>query len=205
MPPRPPRLKIARRFGTALPGLTRKDHERRPTPPGQHGASASRRRKTSEYRRRLEEKQKVRFNYGVSERQLRRLFEIASGRPGRTGDILLALLESRLDNIVFRLGFAPTIPAARQLVVHGHVLVDGRRVDRPSYRPEPGQQIALAAKAREIPAVVESVTSGPRVRVPSFLALDPDDSCTGRVLSTPLRHDVSLVVNETAIVEFYAR
>ena len=109
MPVRGPRLKIVRRFGTQLPGLTRKDGERRPYPPGQHGpASGQRRRKTTLFRRRLEEKQKVRFNYGVTERQLERYMARAVTMPGVTGHNLLALLERRLDNVVFRLGFAPT-------------------------------------------------------------------------------------------------
>src|SRR5690606_8437524 len=108
MPAPRPRLKIVRRLGVQLPGLTRKDAERRPSPPGQHGANPGRRKKSA-YRRRLEEKQKVRFNYGVSESQLRRTFSAAQKDPGKTGDNMLARLERRLSNIVFRLGFAPTI------------------------------------------------------------------------------------------------
>ena len=121
-----PRLKILRRLGIPLPGLTRKDGERRPYPPGAHGQKPVRRKK-HDFRRQLEEKQKVRFHYGVTETQLRRALETATRLPGNTGDNLLALLERRLSNVVFRLGFAPTIPAARQLVSHGHVHLDGRR------------------------------------------------------------------------------
>jgi ribosomal protein S4 len=116
MPKSRPRLKIIRRFGVQLPGLTRKSAEKKPYPPGQHGQSQTKRRKTSEFRRLLEEKQKVRFNYGVSEGQIRRYLALARKMPGRTGDNLLAVLERRLDNVVFRMGYAPTIPAARQLV-----------------------------------------------------------------------------------------
>ena len=199
-----PRLKIVRRLGVQLPGLTRKDGERRPTQPGQHGHTGGRRKK-SLFRKRLEEKQKVRFNYGVTEGQMRRYMAEANGMPGVTGHNFLALLERRLDNVVFRLGLAPTIPAARQLVSHGHVLVNGRRVDRPSFLAEPGMTVSLAPKAREVPGVLASVERGPQVKLPGYLALDPDDRFTGRVLSAPQRHDVPFVVEESAIVEHYAR
>ena len=199
-----PRLKILRRLGVQLPGLTRKDGERRPTAPGQHGPTGGRRKK-SLFRRRLEEKQKVRFNYGVTEGQMRRYMATANGMPGVTGHNFLALLERRLDNVVFRLGFAPTIPAARQLVTHGHVLVNGRRVDRPSFLTEPGMTVSLGEKAREFAGVLAAVERGPQVKIPGYLALDPDSRFTGRVLAPPQRHDVPFVVEESAIVEHYAR
>jgi small subunit ribosomal protein S4 len=199
-----PRLKILRRLGVQLPGLTRKDGERRPTSPGQHGPTGGRRKK-SLFRRRLEEKQKVRFNYGVTEGQMRRYMAAASGMPGITGHNFLALLERRLDNVIFRLGFAPTIPAARQLVSHGHVLVDGRRVDRPSFQVTSGMTVSLGPRSREVPGVLAAVERGPQVRLPSFLALDPDDRFTGRVLSLPQRHDVPFAVEDRSIVEHYAR
>src|SRR5438046_3032081 len=127
MPKSRPRLKIIRRFGIQLPGLTRKSAEKKPYPPGQHGQSTAKRRKTSEYRRLLEEKQKVRFNYGVSEGQLRRYMGIARKMPGKTGDNLLAVLERRLDNVVFRMGFAqcPCSGAAgpRSPIVEAHLLL----------------------------------------------------------------------------------
>jgi len=199
-----PRLKIVRRLGVQLPGLTRKDGERRPTPPGQHGPTGGRRKK-SLFRKRLEEKQKVRFNYGVTEAQMRRYMATANGMPGVTGHNFLALLERRLDNVVFRLGFAPTIPAARQLVSHGHVQVDGRRVDRPSFQLASGMTVTLGEKAREFAAVLASVERGPMVRLPGYLAMDPDDRFSGRVLSLPQRHDVPFAVEESSIVEHYAR
>lgn len=204
MPPRKPRLKAIRRLGTPLPGLTRKDAGRKPYPPGQHGRSAARRRK-SEYRRQLEEKQKIRLHYGVGESQLRRYLTTALGQSGVTGETLLALLERRLDNVVFRLGFAPTIPSARQLVSHGHVQVNGRRLDRASYLVEPGDTISLASRVRELPVVVDSVARGPEVKLPGFLALDPSEPFTGRVLGTPARSDVPFIVEDAAVVEFYAR
>lgn len=199
-----PRVKVIRRLGTPLPGLTQKQADRKPYPPGEHGVSPRRRRK-SEYRERLEEKQKLRFNYGVNERQLRNYFEQAKKRREATGDALLELLERRLDNVVFRLGFTRTIPAGRQLVVHGHVLVNGARLDRPGYAVEVGDTVSLTERARKNPHVQEAVDHGPQVALPSYLDLDPDDPGTGRVVDTPSRTDVPFVVNEASIVEFYAR
>lgn len=203
MPTQGPRLKKIRRLGTPLPELTRKRADDNPTPPGQHGANA--RRRKSAYRLRLEEKQKLRWNYGVSERQLRRYFERAVRAGGVTGNQLLALLERRLDNVVFRLGFAPTIPAARQLVGHGHIRVNGQRVDRAASLVSPGDVVAVGERGRKIPDVVAATERGPEVRLPGWLALDPDDRFTGRAVGTPGREDVPFVVDEAAIVEFYAR
>ena len=206
MPKSRPRLKIIRRFGVQLPGLTRKSADKKPYPPGQHGQAKTGRRKTSEYRRLLEEKQKVRFNYGVSEGQLRRYMALARKLPGRTGDNLLAILERRLDNIVFRMGFAPTIPAARQLVSHGNVRVNGKRVDRPSYLTESGDEVAIApGKTRERVGILEAVERGPQLRLPSYIAMDPSDKFAGRVIGTPMRGDGPFPINGQAIVEFYAR
>jgi len=199
-----PRVKILRRLGTQLPGLTPKDGDRRSYPPGEHGPGRRRRRK-SEYRERLEEKQKVRFNYGLKEKQLRRYFERARQSKKATGTALLELLERRLDSVVFRLGFARTIPAARQLVVHGHIRVNGAKVDRPGYEVESGDEIAVAEKMRNNVHIEESTDAGPRVTLPSYLNLDPDDPCVGRVVDSPMREDVPVLVDEAAIVEFYAR
>jgi small subunit ribosomal protein S4 len=189
------RLKRVRRLGTPLPGLTRK--EARPR------AASGRPRRPGDYRRRLEEKQKVRLHYGISEGQMRRAFAHALRAAGPTGDALLAGLERRLDSVVFRLGFAPTIRAARQLVAHGHVRVDGARVDRPDLRLRPGQEVALLDRARAIPDVAAALEKGPEVRMPGFLALR--EPHRGRVVATPSRSDVPFLVDEAAIVEFYAR
>src|SRR5215212_4493172 len=206
MPKSRPRLKIIRRFGVQLPGLTRKSAEKKPYPPGQHGQSQTKRRKTSEFRRLLEEKQKVRFNYGVSEGQLRRYLGLARKMAGRTGDNLLAVLERRLDNVVFRMGFAPTIPAARQLVSHGNIRVNGKKVDRPSYLAESGDVIAVApGKTRERAQLMENVERGPQLRLPSYVAMDPSDKFSGRVIGSPMKGDVPFPVNASALVEFYAR
>ena len=158
------------------------------------------------FRRLLEEKQKVRFNYGVSEGQLRRYMGIARKMPGKTGDNLLAVLERRLDNVVFRMGFAPTIPGARQLVSHGNVRVNGKRNDRPSYLAESGDEISIApGKTRERVQLIENVERGPQLRLPSYVAMDPADKFAGRVIGTPMRQDVPFPVNGQSIVEFYAR
>ncbi len=147
-----PRVKVMRKLGTELPGLSPKKTERRPYPPGQHGQA---RKKLSEYAVRLMEKQKVRLNYGVSERQLRHLMHEAKGTKGATGNKLIELLERRLDNVVFRAGFARTIPSARQLVNHGHVLVNGKRVDIASYRIAKGDVVSIRER-KKIMQTVES-------------------------------------------------
>ncbi len=199
MPARGPRMKLIRRLGTPLPGLTRKA----PKESGQ--AARAVRRRTSPYRARLIEKQKVRFHYGVSERQLRVYFERARRLHGPTGINLLGLLERRLDNVVFRLGLAPTIPAARQLVAHGHIRVNDRRVDRPAFTTAVGDVVAASTRARAIAAVQDAAALGPEVRLPPWLARDLDDAFAGRVVGVPGRPDVPFIVNEAAIVEFYAR
>ncbi len=197
-----PRLKKIRRLGTDIPGLTRKRADKRPYPPGQHGQNQ--RRKKSEYRRRLEEKQKVRLNYGLSESQLRRYFANASRIEGVTGENLFAALELRLSNVVFRSGMAPTGPAARQLVSHGHVYVNGKRVDRPGYPCKVGDVIELSEKLRGNNDVETSTERGPMVTLPSYLSRS-DDGFLCRVTTQPLRTDVPFIVDDRAIVEFYAR
>jgi small subunit ribosomal protein S4 len=201
---RAPRLKTIRRLGTPLPGLTRKEVEATPAVRGARG-QVRRRQQKSAYRRRLEEKQKIRFHYGITETQVRRYLAEAVRQRGVTGDVFLSLLEHRLDNVVFRLGLAPTIPAARQAVAHGHVLVDGKRVDRAAYRVEEGERVELSARARSIPAIAEAARQGPEVRLPSYLARNPDDPLVGRVTGTAAREDIPVDVDATSIVEFYAR
>lgn len=198
-----PRLKKIRRLGTDIPGLTRKRTDRRPYPPGQHGQTRQR-RKISEYRRRLEEKQKVKLNYNLSERQMRRCFRKAAHSDGVTGDALFMMLEKRLSNAVFRSGMAVTERAARQLVSHGHVLVDGRRVDRPSYLLSVGQTVELAEKMRANVQVLESVQRPPQVQLPSYIART-DEGFWFRIQSEPVRDDVPFIVDDRAIIEFYAR
>jgi small subunit ribosomal protein S4 len=195
-----PRLKKVRALGVSLPGLTRKVSERRPYPPGQHGQA---RRKLSDYAVRLREKQKLRFNYGLTERQLRILVDEARHLPGVTGEVILELLERRLDNVVWRAGFAATIPAARQLVSHGHVRVNGRRLDIPSVRLSPGDTVSLRDGSRENAHVKDSLSAAESVR-PAWLTWDePARAATMRALPDPA--SVLLEVNTQHVVEFYSR
>jgi small subunit ribosomal protein S4 len=198
---RGPRLKKVRRFQVALPGLTQKNGEKRPYPPGQHGPG--RQGKLSDYRVRLEEKQKIRFNYGISERQLRRYYRKAAKTKGDTGALLLQMLESRLDNAVFRAGFAPTLPAARQLVTHGHVLVNNRKLDIASYALSPGDRFSLLDASRKIPMVEHSLKNR-ALEIPSYLDFD-EGECVATFKDTPLREDVPVEVQEQLVIEFYSR
>ncbi|MGB3404353.1 MAG: 30S ribosomal protein S4 [Microcoleaceae cyanobacterium] len=196
---RGPRLRIVRRLGD-LPGLSRKS-PRRSYPPGQHGQA---RRKRSEYAIRLEEKQKLRFNYGLSERQLVRYVKKARRAQGSTGQVLLQLLEMRLDNTVFRLGMAPTIPAARQLVNHGHVTVNERRVDIASYQCRPGDVIGVRNQEKSREMVKLNLQYPGLANVPSHLELDKD-KLTGKVNSIIEREWIALQINELLVVEYYSR
>lgn len=198
-----PRRRIVRRLGTRLDGLTRKEAGDRAYPPGQHGRTATRRRLSS-YGVRQQEKQKLRYYYGVSEGQLRRYFERAVRQAGPTGTNLLALLERRLDNIVFRLGLAPTIPAARQLVTHGHVDVNGRRVTAPGLEVETGDEIRARERSRRIPLIAQGAESGPSVTMPGYLRRS-DDHYGGTITGDPRREDTPIDLQESLVVEFYAR
>jgi small subunit ribosomal protein S4 len=196
-----PRLKRMRGLGMDLPGLSRKSIADRPYPPGQHGNSR-RRRKDSEYKKQLVEKQKLRFNYGVHERHLRKLMTEAR-RFGDTGTKLLELLESRLDSVAFRAGFAATIPGARQLVNHGHVTVDGRKMDIASYRVKVGEQIALAPKARNFKPVEES-WKHPAHERPNWLVCDAQDM-SAQLSSIPSKDTLLFPIDINLVLEFYAK
>ena len=192
-------LRITRRLGE-LPGLTRKSTKRN-SRPGQHGDQA---RKPSEYAIRLEEKQKLRFNYGVTEKQLLRYVRDARRIKGSTGEALLQLLEMRLDNIVFRLGMAPTIPAARQLVNHGHICVEGKRVSIPSYQCQAGETISIRSNPRS-KQLVESYLAFPGLaNIPSHLEFDKG-TLKGKINGIIERDWVALQLNELLIVEYYSR
>lgn len=193
------RLRITRRLGE-LPGLTRKS-ARREYPPGQHGQG---RRKRSEYAIRLEEKQKLRFNYGVTEKQLVRYVRKARRASGSTGQSILQLLEMRLDNTVFRLGMAGTIPAARQLVNHGHITVNGRVVDIPSYQCRPGDEIAARDRDRSKNLVKANMEFPGLANIPSHLTFDKD-KLTGKVNGVIEREWIALQINELLVVEYYSR
>ncbi len=178
--------------------------ERRPFPPGQHGQSTSRRRKVSEYAKQLREKQKIKRMYGVSERQFRNTFEKVSSLPGITGHNLLAALESRLDNMVYRMGFAASRKAARQLIGHRHVEINGKTVDIPSFQVQPGQEIRVRQHARENVGIQASLEQSARGQVPSWLAVDKD-TFSGRMLERPQRASIPIAAQEQLVVELYSK
>jgi small subunit ribosomal protein S4 len=195
-----PLTKKSRRLGVDLIGED-KAYERRPYPPGQHGRA---RQKESEYRLQLHEKQKARYTYGVLEKQFRRYYEEANRRQGRTGDVLLQLLESRLDNVVYRSGLARTRRHARQLVVHGHFLVNGRKVNVPSYQVALHDVIDVKDKSKETtPFIIARETHGDR-GVPAWLEVIPNAM---RILvhQLPSRQQIDTPVQEQLIVEFYSK
>jgi small subunit ribosomal protein S4 len=178
--------------------------DRRTYPPGQHGPAQARRRKQSEYATQLREKQKVKRIYGLHEKQFRNLFEKAVTQPGVTGANLLINLETRLDNIVYRLGVASSRNQARQLVRHRHVEVNGRTVDVPSYHVRAGDEIAVKAADREMLSIQEALSARMRASTPEWLALD-EKNRVGRVIRTPERQDIQLAVQEQLIVELYSK
>jgi small subunit ribosomal protein S4 len=204
---RGPREKLERRLGVDL-GLKGERRlagksalERRPYPPGQHG---QRRSKLSEYGQQLQEKQKAKFMYGVSEKQFRSLFKEANRREGNTGEILIQLLEQRLDNVVYRMGFATTRAFARQLVNHGHVLVDGKRVDIPSYRVKPGQKIEIREKSKNNPQIQRSIELTNQTGMVDWVDVDKE-KLFGIFTRIPEREEISIPVEERLIVELYSK
>ncbi|MDZ5712490.1 30S ribosomal protein S4 [Jeotgalibacillus haloalkalitolerans] len=194
-----PSWKLSRRLGVSLSG-TGKELEKRPYAPGPHGPTQ--RKKLSEYGLQLQEKQKLRHTYGVTERQFRNLFDKAGKLPGRHGDNFMILLETRLDNLVYRLGLARTRRQARQLVNHGHILVDGSRVDIPSYSVKPGQSISLREKSQKLNIVQEAVELNSFT--PEYVSFDAD-KLEGTFTRFPERNELAADINEALIVEFYSR
>ncbi len=175
--------------------------ERRSYPPGQHGQGRS---KSTEYSLQLREKQKLKRIYGVLERQFRRVFALAERRRGITGENLLLLLESRLDNMIYRMGFAPSRSEARQLVRHGHFLVNQRRVTIPSYLVKPGDEVLVRESSRKIVRIQESLELAQRRGVPEWLEVNKD-TFAGRVRALPTRAELTLPINEQLIVELYSK
>ena len=167
-------------------------------------ANANNRKKVSEYGMQLKEKQKLKFIYGVLEKQFRGYFKRAKAMPGVTGDNLMQILESRLDNVVFRLGFAKTRKEARQIVTHGHIHVNGRRVDIPSFRVRPGDLVSVAPKAKELLVIKSALVSNEGVQVPAWLEVDIE-KLQGSVLTLPERDQIDLDINEQLIVELYSK
>lgn len=196
-----PKHRMCRRVGQALCGSPKCPALKRPYPPGVHGRRP--RRRPSEYGLQILEKQKLKYLYGVNERQLRRYLKAARRTAGQTGERLLQILECRLDNIVYRLGFAQTLPGARQLVTHGHIEVNGRRVNIPSYIVEVGEQVGLREKSRQLAVVIESLETR-AAHVPDYLELDVE-SRSGRLLRIPSKDEIPVPVDDSLVIEFYAR
>ena len=197
-----PKTKISRRLGALIIGSP-KAFERRSYPPGMHGQKGSR-RKLSEYALALAEKQKLRHQYGVMERQFRRYFQLASARRGVTGEILLQLLETRLDNVVYRLGFAKTRAGARQMVSHGHVLLNGRKLDCSSATLRAGDKISIKDNAGARRLAAKNLEQTQIVNVPEWLTADKDNF-SGEILRLPTRYEINPVANEQLVVELYSR
>ncbi len=195
-----PKTKIARKFGEPIYGedkvLAKKNY-----PPGQHGAN--RRRKTSEYGQQLREKQKAKYTYGVLERQFRNLFEHAARTKGITGEVLLQLLESRLDNVVYRLGLAASRPAARQLVLHKHICVNGKPVNIPSYRVVPGDVVTVREKSKNLEVITDCVVGFNHSKYP-WIEWD-EQIKGGKFLHLPERADIPETIKEQLIVELYSK
>lgn len=196
-----PRLKVLRALGVDLPGLSRKSMQERNQPPGQHGARKIAGKKSG-YGLQLMEKQKLRFNYGVSEKQIRRLFSEAKADKAPTGSKLLELLERRLDNVVFRAGFAPTIVAARQLVSHRHVRLNGRPVSIASIRVRPGDTVSLGEKGRAIPMVRECLEE-PALTRPEWLSFN-ENGPSATITRVPDASEVPFPIEVQHVVEYYA-
>ena len=194
-----PSTKIARKFGEPIFG-TDKDFEKRNYPPGQHGL-ASKRKKKSEYGIQLKEKQKVKYTYGLLERQFRNLYERASRMKGQKGENLIILLESRLDNIVYRMGVAPTRAAARQLVNHAHITLNGVVCNIPSAHVKPGDVVAVRERSKSLEVITNSVASAAKY---SWIEFDAK-TLTGKYLNTPVRTEIPETINEQLIVELYSK
>jgi len=195
-----PKTRIARKFGEAIFGpdkvLSKKNY-----PPGQHGAN--KRRKTSEYGIQLREKQKAKYTYGILEKQFRNLFEKASRTKGIKGEVLLQLLEARLDNVVYRLGMAPTRAAARQLVSHKHIIVDGKVVNIPSFSVKPGQIVGVREKAKSLEVIADALSGFNHSKYP-WIEWD-EASKSGKFLHLPERADIPENIKEQLIVELYSK
>ena len=194
-----PSTKIARKFGEPIFGADR-NFEKRNYPPGQHGL-ASKRKKKSEYGTQLKEKQKVKYTYGLLEKQFRNLYEKASRMKGQKGENLIILLESRLDNLVYRMGIAPTRAAARQLVSHAHITLNGAVCNIPSAHVKPGDVIAVRERSKSLEVITNSVASAAKY---SWIEFDAK-TLTGKYLNVPVRTEIPETINEQLIVELYSK
>jgi small subunit ribosomal protein S4 len=196
-----PKTRIARKFGEPIYGPD-KHFEKKNFPPGQHGQT-KKRKKSSEYGIQLMEKQKAKYTYGVLERQFAKMFEKAQRAKGVTGEVLLQLLESRLDNVVFRFGISPSRAGARQLVSHGHIIINGQVVNIPSYSVKPGEVIGVREKSKSLEIISNSLGSSKRSKY-SWLEWD-SDVLSGKFLNVPERTDIPENIKEQLIVELYSK
>ena len=195
-----PSTKIARKFGEPIYGAD-KYYEKRNFPPGQHGAARKRGRKTTEYGNQLKEKQKVKYMYGVLERQFRNTYDKASRMAGQKGENLIFLLESLLDNIVYRLGIAPTRAAARQLVLHRHITLNGAICNIPSAQVKAGDVVAVRERSKSLEVIQNSIASASKY---SWLEFDAN-TLTGKYLNVPTREEIPENINEQLIVDLYSK
>lgn len=195
------KVRLSRALGVALTPKAARLMERRPTRPGQHGRGRTR---DTDYKTRLLEKQRLRAQYNITERQLRRAMKQAVRHAGRTGETLLSDLETRLDNIVLRAGFAPTIYQARQAVTHGHIRVDTRKVDVPAYRLRPGQVIEVAERSKGKTPFLIAATGEYAAQHPPYLQVD-QDTLRAQLIRRPTRPEIPVICDEQLVVEYYAR
>ncbi|MEW1958499.1 30S ribosomal protein S4 [Kineococcus sp. NPDC059986] len=197
-----PKVRISRALGVALTPKAARFMDRRPYPPGMHGRKQ---KKASDYATQLREKQRLRYQYDVSETQLRRAYDLAKRKPGKTGQNLVQLLETRLDAVVWRAGFARTIYQARQMVTHRHIVVDGRRVDRPSFRVVPGQVVEVAPRSKaKTPFIVAREGGWSDNEIPGWLSVERED-LTATVNALPVREQIPVTCDEQLVVEYYSR
>ena len=194
-----PKDRLSRKYGEILSGMSVFELNKRPYPPGQHGLK---RTKVSEYGSLLQEKQKLRVSYGLTEKQFSNIFAKANKAKGPTGEILIQLLETRLDNLVCRMGFAPTLAAARQMVTHGHIEVNGKVIDIPSYRVKPDSIIKIREKMSKNQVVKGALKNTPQVL--EYISVNKEQS-EGKLVSVPQRNQIPITINERLVVEFYSR
>jgi small subunit ribosomal protein S4 len=199
---RGPKTKLERRENMYLSLKQKNKFEKRPYIPGE--AKNRRTRRLTGYGEQLREKQKVKRMYGLQEKQFHSYFLSAAKSKGITGDILLQILERRLDNTVFRVGFAPTRASGRQLVSHGHILVNGKKVNIPSYQVSKGDTITVREKGRKIPVIIETIENASKAILPSWLQLNSDEF-KGVVLELPSREDITTPINDNLIIELYSK
>jgi small subunit ribosomal protein S4 len=196
-----PKVRISRRLGIAITPKAARIMEKRGFPPGQHGQSQTMRKRESDYAKQLLEKQRLRAQYSLTERRLRNYVFRATNAKGVTGEVLLQILESRLDAFVLRAGFARTIYAARQMVTHGHFVIDGKKINLPGYELKPGQVVSVRERSRKSALFTQRPEGG---RAPAYISADLE-TFQARLLTPPIRTDVPIIVEEQLVIEYYSR